>query len=100
MYIVSKDKKAIINLEQISTMYIGSDGCSIKADYISGNGCQVGRYSSDREAKKAMELVANAIGKSEVCFMPDDDAVKAKMNSEEQKYRHITGKKTKGRGGS
>lgn len=100
MYIVSKDKKAIINLEQISTMYIGSDGCSIKADYISGNGCQLGRYNSDREAKKAMELVANIIGKSEVYFMPDNDTVREKINSEEQKYHHIAGKKTKGHGGS
>lgn len=100
MYIVSKDKKAIINLDQVSNMYIGSDGCSIKADYRNGNGCQMGRYNSEREARKAMEIVANTIGKSEVCFMPDDDAVKAKMNSEEQKYRHIAGKKTKGHGGS
>lgn len=100
MFIVSKDRKAVINLEQVATMYIGSDGCSIKADYRSGNGCQLGRYNSDKEARKAIEIVADSIGKTEVCFMPDDNSIKAKLNLAEQKYHHITGKKTKGHGGS
>jgi len=100
VFIVSKDKKAIINLEQVATMYIGSDSCSVKADYRSGNGCQLGRYNSDQEARKAVEIVADSIGTMEVCYMPDDDSVKARMNLEEQKYHHITGKKTKGHGGS
>lgn len=102
MFIVSKDRKAIINLEQVSTMYIGSDGCSIKADYRSGNGCQLGRYDSARETRIVMEMVADRIGtgKMEICFMPDDSAVKAKLNADGQKYHHITGKKTKGHGGS
>ncbi len=100
MFIVSKDRKAIINLEQVATMYIGSDGCSIKADYRGGNGCQLGRYNSDKEARKAVEVVADSIGQAEVCFMPDDNVIKAKLNLEEQKYHHITGKKTKGHGGS
>ena len=99
MFIVSKDRKAIINLEQVTTMYIGSDSCSIKCDY-KNNGCQLGRYNSDKEAKKAMEIIAESIGKTDVCFMPDDNTIKAKMNLEEQKYHHITGKKTKGHGGS
>lgn len=99
MFIVSKDKKSIINLEQVTAMYIGSDGCSIKCDY-KNNGCQLGRYNSDKEAKKAIEIISESIGKVDVCVMPDDSAIKAKMNLEEQKYHHITGKKTKGHGGS
>ena len=51
MFIVSKDKKALINLEQVTSIYIGSDGCSVKADYRGGNGCQLGRYNSDKEAR-------------------------------------------------
>lgn len=100
MFIVSKDKKAIINLEQVASMYIGSDGCSIKADYRSGSGCQLGRYNTDKEARKAMEMVAECIGKTEVCFMPNDNSIQAKLNIEEQKHHYINGKKTKGHGGS
>lgn len=100
MFIVSKDRKAIINLEQVATMYIGSDGCSVKADYRSGNGCQLGRYNSEKEARKAMSIVADNIGKTEVCLMPDDNTIKARLNLDGQPYHHITGKKTKGHGGS
>lgn len=99
MYIVSKDKRSIINLEQVTAIYIGSDGCSIKCDY-KNNGCQLGRYNSDKEAKKAIEIIAERIGKADICTMPDDNAVKAKMNLEGRNYHHITGKKTKGHGGS
>lgn len=100
MFIVSKDKKAVINLEQVTTMYIGSDGCSIKADYRGGNGCQLGRYDSDKEAKTAMEIIVGNIGKTEIFSMPDNFAVKAKLKMDEPKYHHLTGKKTKGHGGS
>lgn len=101
MFIVRKDRRAIVNLEQVATLYIGSDGCSIKADYKGGSGCQLGKYHSDKEAEKAIDIVAENIrtGKTEICFMPDDDSVRAKMNLEEQKWHHVTGKKTKGHGG-
>ena len=48
-----------------------------------------------------MDIIANSIDRnSTLCYMPDDKSIKAKINLEEQKYHHITGKKTKGRGGS
>lgn len=100
MFLVSKDKNSIVNMSQITVVYLGADNCTIKADYQNGKGCQLGRYDSEKEAKTAMEIVANSIGKTEVCFMPVDDTVNAKMNLEEQKCHHITGKKTKGHGGS
>lgn len=36
MYIVSRDKRSIINTEQITSMYVGADGCTIKADFENG----------------------------------------------------------------
>lgn len=100
MYIVNKDKKAIINLEQVTCVYLGADGCTIKVDYQSGNGCQLGRYNSESAAQAAIEIISNSIGKAEVCFMPEDTAINAKISLGEQKYHHATGKKTKGHGGS
>ncbi len=100
MFIVSKDKNSIVNAEQITAIFVGADNCSVKADFQNGKSCQLGRYNSEAAAKTALEMVAYAVGKSEVRFMPDDDTVKAKINLEEQKQQHISGKKTKGHGGS
>ncbi|MCM1172096.1 MAG: hypothetical protein NC393_08200 [Clostridium sp.] len=100
MYLVSKDKNSIINMSQITVVYLGADNCTIKADYQNGKGCQVGRYNSEAEAKTAMDIVANSMDQVEVCFMPQDSEVNARLNLEEQKQHHISGKKTKGHGGS
>ena len=100
MFIVSKDRNSIINTGQITALFIGADNCTIKADYQNGKGCQLGHYTSEAAARIAIGMIANSIGKTEVCFMPDDDSVNAKINLEKQKQHHISGKKTKGHGGS
>lgn len=102
MFIVSKDRKSLINAEQVTCIYASTDGCSLKVDFQNGRGCQIGKYNSDGEARIAIGIIADSIklGNMEVCFMPDDNAIKAKLNLDEQKYHHITGKKTKGHGGS
>ena len=100
MYIVSKDKKSIINTEQITSMYVGANGCTIKADFGNGKGCQIGRYNSEKECQIAIEIIAGNFGRTDVCFMPESDAINAKLNLGEQKQHHISGKKAKGHGGS
>lgn len=100
MYIVSKDRNSIVNMSQITVVYLGADNCTIKADYQNGKGCQLGRYNSEVEARTAIDIVAGSMGKMEVCFMPEDSVVNAKMNVGESKPHHINGKKTKGHGGS
>lgn len=100
MYILSKDQRSIINMEQITVVYIGSDNCTVKADYQNGKGCQLGRYNSEEETKIAMNIIAENVGKIEMCEMPTDEAVRARSNLREQKNHHISGKKTKGHGGS
>lgn len=100
MYIVSKDRKSIINTEQITSMYVGADGCTIKADFGNGKGCQIGRYNSEKECQIVIEIITGNFGKSNVCFMPESNAINAKLNTGESKPHHITGKKTKGHGGS
>ena len=100
MYIVSKDKKSIINTEQITSLYIGADGCTIKADFGNGKGCQIGRYHSEKECQVAIEIIAGSLEKSAVCYVPDSMAITAKLSARETKQHHISGKKTKGHGGS
>ena len=100
MYILGKDQRSIINMEQITVVYIGSDNCTVKADYQNGKGCQLGRYNSEEETKIAMNIIAENVGKTEMCKMPTDEDVRARSNLREQKNHHINGKKTKGHGGS
>lgn len=100
MFIVSKDRNSIVNAQQITSIYIGADGCTLKADFGNGKGCQIGRYNSEKQSQVAIEILANSIGKGEICFMPQDNAVNAKINIGETKQHHISGKKTKGHGSS
>ena len=100
MFIVNKGKTSIVNMSQVTVVYLGADNCTVKADYQNGNGCQLGRYNSEAAARKAIEIIASGVGKSEICFMPDDNSINAKINIGEQKSHHISGKKTKGHGGS
>lgn len=101
MFILCKDQRSIINMDQITTLYIGSDSCTIKADFQNGKGCQVGRYNSDVETIIALGMVFERVKKMETCKIPTDEDVRAKTNNfSEQKNHHISGKKTKGHGGS
>lgn len=100
MFIVNKAKTQIINMDQVTALYVGSDGRSIKVDFGNGRGCQVTQYSTGEEAVEAIGQLAGAIGKTEVFFFPDDDKVRERLKISEQRYHHITGKKTKGHGGS
>lgn len=100
MFIVSKNRKTIVNAEHITAVFTGSDNCSIKVDFQNGKGCQLGRYDSENAAQTAIEMLAENISKAGVYYMPANDAVKAKINFGVQKQYHISGKKTKGHGGS
>lgn len=100
MYIVNKVKSQILNLAQVTALYIGADDISIKADFATGNGCQVARYSSHAEAVTALEMLGRSIGRNDVFFFPTDKEVQAKIQQGSTKIYHVTGKKTKGHGGS
>ena len=100
MYIVNKNKTQLLNLGQVTALYIGADDVSIKAEFATGNGCQVARYNSHEEAVTAMEMLGRAIGRGEVFFFPDSMELQAKIQEGKQKPHHISGKKTKGHGGS
>lgn len=99
MFIVSKERDNIINTSQITNIFAGGDGYTVKAAFANGSGCQIGRYSRP-VANKVIEMIGLAAGRTEVYFMPQDEEVDAKQNAEQTRYHHITGKKTKGHGGS
>lgn len=63
MFIISKDKKSIVNSEKVTSIYVGADGCTIKADFHNSKGCQLARYNSEEYSKIAMDILANSFGK-------------------------------------
>lgn len=100
MYIVNKDKTQIVNLEQVTCLYIGGDECTIKAEFSTGKGCQIARYDSHEVAAAVIEEIGKAAGNTETFFLPDNETARAKAKLNAQKWHHVTGKKTKGHGGS
>ena len=99
MIIVSKDRDIIVNMDQVTTLFTGNDGYTVKAAFANGSGCQLGRYASS-VAGKVIGMIGLAVGRSEVYFLPSDEDVAARLNEERARYHHIDGKKTKGHGGS
>lgn len=101
MLVVSKDFRIVINMENITDIYIGADDVSIKADFSNGKGCQISRYPSKEMALEAMRLLTKSadIGKSIFC-MPQDKEVEAIIQRDSVQTHHISGKKVKGHGGS
>ena len=104
MIIVNKDKTDAYNISHIVNMYIGADGNSVKV--CAGNATRggiLGRYNSYEDAIKAFEILLEGISRniSDVLYMPSDSEVSDKIKIQPRElYHHISGKKTKGHGGS
>ena len=102
MFVVNKQCDDTYNTEHITNIYIGSDGCTIKASAGTTRGGILGKYGSFKEAQTAFQMLMDGIGKnSPVYRMPSDDEVGEKIKSAPgNNYHHITGRKTKGHGAS
>lgn len=104
LIIVNKGRNDAYNINHVTNFYIGSDGCSIKVSAGSATrGGILGKYSSYEETRKAFEILLDGIARNdtEILYMPSDTEVTGKLKAQpQQAYHHITGKKTKGHGGS
>lgn len=102
MIIVNKEHNDAYNVNHITNIYVSSDGCSIKAatDGATRGGI-LGKYNSYDESKKAFEIIMNKLSRNGaiVVYMPQDSEIKEKGYANAS-YHRITGKKTKGHGGS
>lgn len=101
MYVIDKNRTAIINTEHMTSMHIGGDRTSIKVNFVNGSGCQLGNYCTSQEAEIALGMVMQQIAKDGVFYMPVDEAVRNALTSQRlEKPHHVSGKKPKGHGGS
>lgn len=102
MFLISTDKKSIVNMDAVSVIYIGSNETSIKVDYKSGNGSQIGKYNSAQECKIALSILSKKMKDERIVIleMPTAEMIKAELAKAETPWHHATGKKTKNHGGS
>lgn len=102
MIIISKERNEAYNWNVAERIYIASDKSAVKIVAENTRAGNLGEYGSFEKAKKALEIIMTEIslGRKEVVYMPDDATVQARMNENKEYYHHVTGKKTKGHGGS
>lgn len=103
MFIVNKQRSETFNLSLATNIYIGATGCAIKiATGPTARGGILGEYDTYEETTAAFLMLIKGIeGEERVFRMPSDMEVREKNKAHQaEKYHHITGKKTKGHGGS
>ena len=103
MFIVNKECNDTYNIEHITNIYIGSDGCTIKASAgTATRGGILGKYDSCKETQTAFSMLIDGLEKNRPVFrMPKDEEVRGKIKiTPGDNYHHISGKKTKGYGAS
>lgn len=86
--------------EQVENVFIGD--LAIKANMKSGKGMQIAKYNCIEDTKIALQILIERIRQNQsVINSPTDEEVKSKIQqTKENKTRSLTGKKSKGHGGS
>lgn len=100
MIIINKDKTSFLMFDQVENVFIGD--LAIKANMKSGKGMQIAKYNSIEDTKVALQILIERIQQNQsVINSPTDEEVRIKIQqTKESRARSLTGKKTKGHGGS
>lgn len=101
MYLYNSRNGTIVNLDHVRDIFVGStNGLCIcfPNDKIG----KLIEYRSPDEAKEAVSMIADAIatGKRDIIKVSSQEDVSNRLKSRPLQTGHITGKKTKGHGGS
>lgn len=105
MYVVSKEGDRLVNMQHVMSLFIASDGCTIKAAYENGSVSQIGEYVYP-SSKDVMKLIANAIKSgAEVFVMPSNETLKKRIAADTKAETHteqhgINGQVLRRHGGS
>lgn len=104
MIIVNKERNEAFNIANITNIYIGADNGGLKAVTTGVTRCgNLGKYNTCEETKEAFLMLMEKLEKNNgtVVYMPQEEEVRLRMRNKPLPARHhITGKKTKGHGGS
>lgn len=102
MFLYEK-QRTIINLDAVKDIFPGREPGTLAVSFMSGITSKISVYSSEVEAKKAIEMIAEqmATGKMTVIRVPTAEEVRTRLkNTRLLTEHHAAGKKTKGHGGS
>ncbi len=103
MFLYGKQKNTIINLDVIKDIFLGREEGSVAISFKNGSTTKFVQYNSEVEAKEAISMLAErlAVSNRMVVNMPELEEVKIRLrNTPLSSSHHVTGKKTKGHGGS
>jgi hypothetical protein len=104
MIVINKNKNKVINLGSVNEIFKGADGFSIKVNFTNGQGTQIERYNSAEATDIALEMLCNAIGKTDKFIMPNDEQIKAHILTARsvgtEYHNRYNGAKQKRHGGS
>lgn len=101
MIIVSQDRTEMCMLEHTTHIFVNQKDFTLRIVVGDTRAGKIGEYSCDAQVRIAFNMLTERIqtGK-QVVYVPTEDEVKSRINAMGEKYHHITGKKTKGHGGS
>ena len=102
MFLYEK-QRTIINLDAVKDIFPGREPGTLAVSFMSGITSKISVYSSEVEAKKAIEMIAEQmeIGKLIVIRVPTAEEVRTRLkHTHLLTEHHVTGKKTRGHGGS
>lgn len=104
MFIFDKNRGYAVNSNEIKDIFKGRDKGVVTIGFTNGIVTKLAAYDTDAEAIKAIELIMKQMEVNKRCVIevPGKENVKMALRSDndQAEKHHITGKKTKGHGGS
>ncbi|MCD8209052.1 MAG: hypothetical protein LUD72_14030 [Bacteroidales bacterium] len=81
MIIINKNRDNIINMDNVTNIYLKNDRRGIQVSFTNGQGCLIGEYENMEQAKTAMELLWFRLDHHSVVALPTDAEVRAQLIS-------------------
>lgn len=102
MFLYNKKKGYMVNADMLKDIFLGREPGAVAVGFESGAATKLAVYDSEAEATEAINMIAERMSTSTraIICVPNDEEVKSSLRSKRQTYHHVTGKKTKGHGGS
>jgi hypothetical protein len=87
-------------VDKVKSIFYGSERSLIMAAGESSGNVRLMSVETAKEAKTALQIIAERLAFNDVVYMPTKEEIQAKIEQNATRYRHLTGKKTHGHGGS
>lgn len=100
MIIINKTKTHIVNFDSVAEVRMSRIDGAIKIDFSNGSRYDLDRYDTEEEARTAMEMLCDSIGKSDVFVMPTSEQIHNRIISRPDSLHRYSGIKPKRHGGS